>query len=154
VAFSACTADLTESCLSGPCEANLPPAGSSVASTSATGGTGGAGGAEPACDKNSIPSTGDLPCDVFEVLKARCHECHTLPQMGGAPMSFHLLTFEETQKPFGAGKLWEAMKVDIETGFMPFNKPEDLQGAELATMEKWFAACAPPVPEGMGCEME
>lgn len=71
-------------------------------------------------------------------------------------MSFHLLTFEETQKPFGGADklLWESMKNDIETGFMPFNKPEDLQGAELETMEKWFAACAPPVPEGMGCEME
>lgn len=159
IALSACTADLTESCLSGPCEADLPLAASSVASSSSAGGgggAGGAGGAEPTCDKSTIPSTGDLPCDVFEVLKARCHECHGLPPSGGAPASFHLLTFEETQKPYGGGGklLWEMAKHDIETGYMPFNKPDDLQGAELDTMEKWFAACAPPVPEGTGCEME
>lgn len=143
----ACTATLDENCISGPCEADQVAA-SSVASAGA-GGSGGAGGGAPVCDPN-LPTTGDYPCDVFAVLQNRCFECHTNPPLNGAP--FPLLTFEDSHQPYSTKLRWEFMKIDIESGYMPFNKPDDLMGAELKTMEDWFAQCAPPAPAGMGCK--
>lgn len=149
----ACTADLDESCIGGPCAVGDPTttrSSSSSSSSSGTGGSGGAGGSAPMCDPNK-PTTGEYPCDVFNVLKTRCFECHSNPPMLGAP--FSLFTYEDSQAPYANMPTWEWMKKDIESGFMPFNKPDDLQGAELKTMEDWFAKCAPPVPDGTGCEM-
>ncbi len=141
----ACTATLDEACIGGPCEADKAASSSSSSSSG-----GGAGGGGVTCDPNK-PTTGQYPCDVFDVLTARCFECHTDPPLLGAPFSLH--TYEKTQEMYGTKPIWELMKADIESGFMPFGKPDDLMGAELKTMEDWFAQCAPPVPDGMGCEM-
>jgi hypothetical protein len=154
----ACTANLDESCIAGPCRATDTAASSSAASSgtggsSGEGGAGGGGGSEPVCDPNdpNIPTTGEYPCDVFEVLKNNCFECHTDPPVKGAP--FPLLKFEYTREMYGGKLKWELMKSDIKSGYMPFNKPADLMGADLKTMQDWFAKCAPPVPDGTGCEM-
>jgi hypothetical protein len=150
IILSACTADLDENCVTGPCQ--VLPSGSVASSAASTGvggagGAGGAGGSGPDC--SGVPTTGQFPCDVFDVLVARCHLCHTDPVMGSAP--FPLLQFEKTRELSGNLPIWQKMDTAINSGFMPFSAP-DLVGVELETMNAWFAECAPPVPDGMGCE--
>jgi hypothetical protein len=147
----ACTADLQESCLSGPCNAGQQAASSSTTGAGGEGGMGGMGGAAgsgPDC--TIVPTTGQFPCDVYDVLVAQCHKCHTDPTVGGAP--FALLQFEKTREIYGSDVIWKKMQNVIMTGFMPLAPNPDLMGAELETMMDWFAECAPPVPDGMGCE--
>lgn len=110
------------------------------------GGAGGAGG----MDCSGIATTGQFPCEVFDVLVARCHACHTDPTMNGAP--FPLLQFEKTREDYVGKPIWQRMQTAINSGFMPLGQP-DLMGSELQIMQDWFAQCAPPVPDGMGCEM-
>jgi hypothetical protein len=146
--LSACTADLEENCITGPCQ--VLPSGSVAASTAASTGVGGAGGAGGGgLDCSTVPTTGQFPCDVFDVLVARCHQCHTDPPNPGVP--FPLVQFEKTREIYANKPIWVKMDGAINTGFMPFSLP-DLVGFELETMNAWFAACAPPVPDGMGCE--
>src|SRR5262249_26789485 len=100
----------------------------------------------------------DLPCDVANVLKARCQTCHTNPLTGGA--KFPLLTYEDTQVPFGTtGRLrWQRMAEVIEPDGLP-HMPKDwdtngeLTALQHDTLRTWFAACAPPVAEGQGCDV-
>lgn len=145
--LSACTADLEENCITGPCQADQSVAASTTGTGGAegTGGTGGAGGG-PDC--SGVPATGEFPCDVFNVLATHCHECHTEPPL---TVPFSLLQFEKTREIYGGKPIWQKMQEAIKSGFMPLGKP-DLMGSDLKTMEDWFAACAQPVPDGMGCE--
>lgn len=140
----ACTANLEEGCLGGACRSGSPTAGQGGAG--GTSGMGGAGG----MDCSGVATTGQFPCEVFDVLVARCHACHTDPTMNGAP--FPLLQFEKTREEYAGNPIWQRMQLVIGTGFMPLGQP-DLMGSELQTMQDWFAQCAPPVPDGMGCEM-
>lgn len=110
---------------------------------------GGGGGAGGGPDCSAVPATGKFPCDVFDVLVARCHECHSDPP-DTAP--FPLVQFEKTREIYGGKPIWQKMEDAIKTGFMPLGKP-DLMGTELKTMQDWFAQCAPPAPEGTGCEL-
>jgi hypothetical protein len=150
----ACTADLEESCLTGPC--NVGPQVTASSTTGMTGGAGGAGGeggaggaggGDPCAD---VPTTGQFPCDVYNVLVTHCHKCHQDPPLMGAP--FPLFTFEKTREIYGSGPIWMKMQNAIASGFMPLAPNPDLMGLDLQTMQDWFAACAPPVPDGMGCE--
>ncbi len=107
------------------------------------------------------PMAGDLPCDVGAVLAAKCQTCHGAPLAKGA--HFPLLTYEDTQKILGTtSKLkWQRMAEVIELGatpHMPYTSAKypdtpQLTDAELATLRSWFKACAPPVPEGSGCDV-
>lgn len=148
----ACTADLEESCLSGPCFAEQPP--TTASSTTGTGGSGGSGGSGGAAgsgpDCSAVPTTGQFPCDVHAVLVTHCHKCHQDPPLNAAP--FPLLEFEKTREIYGIEPIWMRMQAVITSGFMPLAPNPDLMGADLQTMQDWFAACAPPVPDGMGCE--
>lgn len=100
---------------------------------------------------------GDLPCDVGQVLKDKCQPCHQTPQRNHA--HFPLLTYEDTQQPFGVTpgeRRWQRMAQVIEPGtfpHMPFGTAPQLTSAELDTLRSWFRACAPPVPEGQGCDV-
>ncbi|MFT3775224.1 MAG: hypothetical protein QM820_58495 [Minicystis sp.] len=136
--LSACNADTTEGCTSGPCTGG------------AGGGTGGAGAAA-ACD-TTTPQSGDIPCDVFAVIHAHCHQCHTDPVMGGAP--FPLNTYADTQAVFVASRLvFQQMSIQIQPGAAP-QMPlggDMLSDAEFKTLNDWLNACAPPAAAGMGC---
>jgi len=69
--------------------------------------------------------------------------------MNNAP--FPLLTYEDTQAPFGADKQrWQRMAEVVESGFMPLGKV--LPAADKQTLLDWLGQCAPPAPDGMGCE--
>src|SRR5207248_7411483 len=91
------------------------------------------------------PSAGDLPCDVDMVLMGKCQPCHQTPQKNGA--KFPLLTYEDTQQPFGSRRRWQRMAEVIEPDgvpHMPYKTAPQLTSAELQTLRDWFKACAPP----------
>lgn len=97
---------------------------------------------------------GDLPCEVAAALR-KCQTCHQAPPKNHAP--WPLLTYEDTQAPFGMTGLrkWQRMAQVIEPGnlpHMPPNSAPQLSEGELRALEAWFAACAPPLPEGTGCD--
>jgi len=103
----------------------------------------------------SPSAVGDYPCDVGTVIQNRCQECHQDPPLHGA--HFSLLRFEDTQQPFGvAGMLrWQRMAQVIEPDaipHMPYQDAGQLTVDELETLRNWFKSCAPPAPEGQGCD--
>ena len=118
--------------------------------TTTTTGEGGSGGGTPV-DCTTVPTTGDLPCDVYAVLKAKCFTCHTDPPQNYAP--FPLLNFADTREPYVNGSIvWERIGPAITNGFMPQN--DDLTTAEEQILLDWVAACAPPEPIGQGCDCD
>lgn len=161
--LAACEADLREACLAGPCSVSVSSGGGASSASGgpatttsgvggANGGAGGTGGNEtpPCVDETDV---GDFPCEVFEVLNDKCHVCHQDPPDNGAP--FSLLTYEDTQKPYSDRQRWERMTEVVEDGAvpsMPFGDAPDLTTTQLNVLRKWFKACAPPAPDGEGCE--
>lgn len=153
-AYSGCSAELEEGCLTGPCgAASTAGVGGSV-DVPDTGGAGGAGGGQGGnpveCEPDTFPSTGELPCEVFEVLQAKCHCCHQDPTLNSA--SFPLLTYADTHEPYGSAGLqrWQRMLQVIQDDSalkMPFQTAADLTSAEKAVLDEWLEACAPPATE-------
>ena len=137
-AVIACTNEMEEDCLSGPCGDVQPPP-----TSSSSGGT---------CEGDEFGGAGDLPCDVWQVMHDRCHCCHQEPQQNGAP--FPLLTYEDTRAEYFMGKLrWERMaEVTADDGLphMPLATAAQLSTAQLKVLQDWFAACAPPAAEYKG----
>ena len=109
-----------------------------------------------ACAAVTGPTVGDLPDDVNTVLRGRCQICHSAPPQNQAP--FSLVSYEDTQTPFGITdkRKWQRMAQVIEPDGLP-HMPRDgapqLADSELATLREWFAACAPPIPEGTGHDL-
>jgi hypothetical protein len=108
-----------------------------------------------ACAPN--PPAGDFPLDVGAVLH-RCQGCHGSPQRHGAP--FQLLNYEDVIQPFVFGSAtiprWQRMYQVIQPGSvprMPLGGPY-LSDLEMQTLDNWFGACAPPVPEGTGADQD
>lgn len=107
----------------------------------------------------SPPATGDLPCDVSAVFQVRCQHCHTTPKLpppNNAP--FNLRTYEDLTAPFGITNLrrWQRVSQVIEPNNYPHMPPPgqpQLTDSDFATLHKWFADCAPAVPEGTGCDV-
>lgn len=119
----------------------------------ASGQDGGSAADGAPCGPN--PATGDLPCDVSAVLVDKCQSCHQDPPRNNAPWA--LLTYEDTQMPYGnKGKLrWQRMAEVVEPGAipsMPLPPAPPLTATQLDSLRGWFKACAPPVPEGQGCD--
>jgi hypothetical protein len=107
----------------------------------------------------STVHAGDLPCPVATVLMAKCQPCHQRPPRNGA--HFSLFSYEDLIQPFGLTGLlrWQRMAQVIEpdgSPHMPPNIPTlmapQLTDQELMTLRGYFEACAPPVPEGTGCD--
>ncbi|HMJ14212.1 MAG TPA: hypothetical protein VK524_22505 [Polyangiaceae bacterium] len=94
-----------------------------------TGGTGGGGN----------PGE-DAWCGAKRVLAQRCQTCHGNPTAAGAPMS--LVTYDDTQKAWTGGKVWNAMKAAIESGRMP-QTGGALSTEQRAAMDRWFSQGAP-----------
>jgi hypothetical protein len=109
------------------------------------------------CEDAGGPLVGDLPCDVGQVLTDKCQPCHQQPPQNHA--HFPLLTYEDTQAPFGTGgrRRWQRMAEVIEPGalpHMPYGSAPQLTQQELTTLRAWFHTCARPVPEGTGCDKD
>lgn len=155
LAFAACNADVQESCISGACD----PTGT-TSTTSATSSSQGGGGGGPTCDNTTFPTTGDYPCEVWQVLHDRCHCCHQDPTKGGAP--FPLLSYEDAHAVYNmtTGKLrWERMKEVVQPDglpHMPFSTAKDTTAAQRKVLSEWLDACAPPAESygdgGPGCD--
>lgn len=143
---AACTAELEERCLGGACGPDTIPDPVPTTSSGVGGGAGGAGGGGASCE--GVPDTGEYPCEVYEVLKAKCFSCHTDPQLQGAP--FSLLTYEDARAPYFASTVWERIGPNVETGNMPLGG--SLTAAEKQVLLDWVAGCARPAEAGMGCE--
>jgi hypothetical protein len=111
--------------------------------TNAQGGEAG-GSAEPA-----------FPCDVSRIIQAKCERCHSDPPENGAP--FPLLSWEDTQKPYGRVLVHDAMLVAVESGFMPLTElelsppVEDLTTSERTDLLSWLRAGAEPDRSGATC---
>jgi hypothetical protein len=111
--------------------------------TNAQGGEAG-GSAEPA-----------FPCDVSRIIEAKCERCHSDPPENGAP--FPLLSWEDTQKPYGRVLVHDAMLVAVESGFMPLTEldlsppVEDLTTSERTVLLGWLEAGAEPDRSGATC---
>jgi hypothetical protein len=96
---------------------------------------------------------------VSQVFQARCQHCHTTPRPpppDNAP--FPLRTYEDLASPFGTTGLlrWQRVAEVIEPGNFPHMPPPtqpQLTTGDFATLRAWFAACAPPLPEGTGCDV-
>lgn len=148
---AACNAHVETTCYDGLCTTG---AGGTAGSTTSAGGTGGhagsggSGGGAPMCSTN--PESGDIPCDVFDVLKASCQGCHNAAQDNGAPID--LLTCDRFhQKDCGAGFRLTTAQNYVMTKFMPLGTKFPVTDAQRKTLQDWLDACAPCVPAGTGC---
>jgi hypothetical protein len=96
----------------------------------------------------SIPPTpaGEgLPCDVAQVLAAKCQTCHRRPPLFGAPMPLLSLADSRAPSPTGQGLIWESMRAKVSKGLMPppTTPTGPLSPAEKDTLLAWLNAGAP-----------
>jgi hypothetical protein len=109
----------------------------------------------PACGTHGAGGEGGAPevrvafCQAEKVLHEVCQRCHQNPPLHGAP--FPLVTYQDTQEPFGPGKLrWQRMEEVVESGFMPLRgllmdpPVEPLTCEQKSTLLGWLAQCAQP----------
>jgi mono/diheme cytochrome c family protein len=100
----------------------------------------------------STPATGggaggkSVPCDVAEILKSNCSQCHGTETAFGAPVS--LVTLEDFQgKSTKSVGLVSVTKDRINEPdpkkAMPPSNGKKLTAVQLATLNKWLAAGAP-----------
>jgi hypothetical protein len=109
----------------------------------------------PGVDGGTPTPTGDLPCDVLEVVGTRCQTCHAATPLFGAPMP--LVTSAHFHAPaptMPAEAVHERAMVRIHstTSPMPPVTAPALSTTELATLDAWLAAGAPMRAAGVTCE--
>lgn len=96
------------------------------------------------------------PCDVRELLSARCHECHSDPPRFGAPMP--LVTPADFARPSISDPSRAVRELVRERAHrtdgtrMPPPPRDAVAGAELAALDAWIDAATPAAPEGTVCE--
>jgi len=96
-------------------------AGNGGAGNAGAGNDSGGGGAGAGCSGDgSAGAAPHFPRDVEAAIQAKCQRCHQQPPQNGAP--FPLLTWEDTQAPYGLQLVYQAMLPAIEKGFMPFTE--------------------------------
>lgn len=142
----ACDANLETVCFDGqPC---VPTGGAGG------GGNGGKGGNTGATTTTTASATfdpaGDIPCDVFAILEAKCHLCHNANHDGGAPIDlFTCNRFQEAD--CGAGDPRRLLATTyVKSNFMPLG-PTDLTDDEKEVVLGWLEQGAPCAPKGEGC---
>lgn len=125
---------------------------SSSSSSASSADSSSSSGVVDTCDPN--PTTGELPCEVERVLVQRCQSCHNPADLADSGAPFSLVTYADTQAPFGISgePRWHRMQEVTTPGSgtpMPPSKP--LTAAERDVLAAWFAACAPPREVGVTC---
>lgn len=132
---TACVANLDEGCIGGLCGVD--------ASTPAATHDGGA------C--SNTQDAGDFPHEVALVLEncQRCHEAADRHPPTQGP--FELMRYEDVKQHYGGDEIWVRMGKAVRSGLMPYSPPM-LTVAEKRTLLDWLDACAPPRPEGEGCD--
>ncbi|MFO0589705.1 MAG: hypothetical protein U0441_19355 [Polyangiaceae bacterium] len=150
-AFAACNADVDTTCVDGPCDVQTTTQTSSDTGTGTTTGSECMPVANGGDSCSDDAQTGDFPCDVFNVLKAKCHNCHSDPHVGGAPIDlltcdrFHEMDCGPARTRFRTANFYLFC-----TKFMPLGANK-LTDAEATTLQTWLDQCAPCVPAGTGC---
>lgn len=130
------------------------PANETAGASGAAGGGGSAGASGQAGQAGQAGSSGasaNIPCDVDAVLGARCRNCHGDPPIYGAPMA--LVTYDQLNAPAvtdPSRKVWELSQQRVHDPIHPMPASGQLDAAELATLDAWFASGAPSSSEGCG----
>lgn len=91
--------------------------------------------------------TRELPCDVESVLARNCRTCHSSPPAFGAPMP--LVTWNDLQASAVSDhtkKVYDLVAARIHDATRPMPQPPNprLDTTDMATLDDWIAAGAPP----------
>ncbi len=134
--------DSAESCATqtcGPADSDESSAGDDDGGDDdAATGEGGEAGASPA---------GGIPCDVLEVLRANCHECHGETPKYGAPMP--LVDYDDLQVPAISDptrKVYELVAERLMDEVVPMPPIDPMQTVERDLLVEWAHAGAPEDP--------
>jgi hypothetical protein len=101
------------------------------------------------CGESGPPA---VPCEVQEVLQAKCLRCHGEVVQFGAPYQF--LTLEQIREVRGDKPVYDRMLLAVETEFMPplqletTPAVEPLTPAEKSVLLDWVRAGAPGESDG------
>lgn len=102
-------------------------------------------GGVPSTDGGKPSTAEDLPCEVAEVLAARCWTCHGAMPAGGAPMSLvsHAhLTSPSTVDPSLSFAERAVLRMRATTAPMPPSGPR-VPDADIARIDAWIAGGMP-----------
>lgn len=95
---------------------------------------------------------GDIPCDVFAVLEAKCHVCHNANHDNGAPIDLLACSRFAEDDCGGLGPRHGLAASYVDSDFMPLGAAElNLTADEKATLLGWLSEGAPCVAKGSGC---
>lgn len=98
-------------------------------------------------DGGSAPSTG-LPCDVLDVLRRECHECHGDPPAFGGPMP--LADYDDLMVPAvsdPARAVHELVAERLVAEIQPMPPGAEIADADRQVLLDWIAAGAPEDPD-------
>ena len=103
----------------------------------------------PSCssDDDGDDAAEAIPCEVQQVLQAKCQRCHGDPVEEGAP--FSLVTLEDLKRDTASGPVYERVLRALETEYMPpdfltLDPPvQELTDDELDVLLEWVEAGAP-----------
>lgn len=87
-----------------------------------------------------------LPCDVQEMLVARCQSCHSSPPMQGVPLA--LITYNQLVAPAPSDATKKVVEVSItrmrsSSAPMPPTPASPATASEIAVLENWLASGLP-----------
>ncbi len=147
-ALASCRAELDEGCIGGACGGAAP----GTAGPGGGAGSGEDGGAIDAAPCENAKPAGDFPPAVAKAL-VNCQRCHVpADQHPAAQGPFELLRYEDVKGRYGGTEIWSRMARVIREGTMP-SAPPKLAPADERALLDWLDACAPPAPEGEGCDV-
>jgi hypothetical protein len=125
------------------------------------------GGAPPPKDSGPLDCSDagagtSFPCDIAPIIESKCQRCHNEPAVLSTCLAnnscdmgpFPLVTWSDTRRPFGTGRVVDALPDVIEKKAMPFMDPmlvppvEPLTDDEWKKMVAWARSCAPAAPMG------
>lgn len=112
------------------------------------GGGGDATGEDVRGDAAARPPADNLPCDIREVVAARCAPCHSDPPVAGVP--FRLADTADFLAPYFASTVRETAIVAVSEGRMPM-APATIEPAEREALLIWLRAGSPARAPGADC---
>jgi len=143
----ACEANLETTCYDGPCV--VPQATTTTGPGGGGGGGSGGTGGGDVCSE--APAEGDFPCDVFDVLKAKCHTCHNQDHLKGAPIDLHDCARFHEKDCTDSQTRFRVAQAYVSADQMPAPAGVPLTVEEKKTLLDWLDGCSLCVPAGTGC---
>lgn len=127
--------------------------GNTTASSGSGGSTAGSGGSASAGQGGSVTMPTGLPCDLVDVIKARCVSCHSDPPVNKAPiplLSYDDLTAKSAADPSATYAQRSVLRMQSAVSPMPPGAGVSSTPAEIAAFDDWIQAgypkgdCSPP----------